>query len=454
MSMTVERGGRLNWAQREWFEDLGADSDSEWSFEANFSAVLPGHDLTQADVTAGIADLLVRHEGLRSLIVRASRQDVCPVGEGLAEVIRVVPDDPAGEAFQAATRTSFRLHEQWPVLFVLLTTGGRVRRIGVVVDHSAVDGWGMRVLCRDLERAIKARAKGREPFGGPLESVEQPLDTALWEEGPGGTRYQERARTHWRRQLVTLRDSLGDWSPKAVKRDDFPVLHTCRLASRRAAEAAETIAATAGTSVSTGYLLAFGAAVCEAEEAPAAGVFALSANRLSAGLQGSVRKAVMPVPVVVPGPRAGAYRERLAVCAARQLQGHRFANFDPGVAGPLEDDVLGSLRGTGASSARFNYIDNALVGSAANSRSWGRDSFPFGDPAHQGVVRFSPPRPGGSRYILTVQHRVSGALLTLAWHEDTGWGDVAAAMLWHIENVMVWAASSQDGPPPEFGRTN
>ena len=454
--MAIERSGPLTWAQQEWFADLGADEDTPWLFEANFSATLPGHHLPIGSAVTAVRDLLSRHEGLRTLVALGPdgrrEQHVCAVDD-LSDVVRIVTEGPAADdAIERASRTSFRLSAQWPILLVLVVERGVVTRIGVVVDHAAIDGWGMRVLCSDLGRALRARGKDREPFDDDA-AVEQPLDTALWETGPNGDRHAERAERHWRRQLASLREALDGNAPKSGPAPDAPILHTNWLASAHVARAADAIAAATGVPASAAYLLAFGVAICEVEGADAACVHALTANRLAPGTQLSVRKAVMPALIVVRGDTHAAFAQRLADCASQQLHGHRFANIEPRVAASLSSEILGDLQGSGAVSARFNYVDNSVVGSAANSRSLARDNVAFTDPAVQGVVTCNPPRPGGSRFILSVQHRSAGALLTLACHEDTAWSAAAADMLWHIEDLLVWAAAGDDGPAPVFGRS-
>ncbi|WP_433223110.1 condensation domain-containing protein [Dactylosporangium sp. CS-047395] len=429
--MNSTRRGPLTCAQREWFLDVGIDADTPWSHAANFTGVLHGSGSRVDDVRAAIAAVLSRHEGLRTLLpVRSDglrEQHVLPVAERLDEMVRIAP--PGSDALAEAAATPFRLSEQPPVLFVLESTGGAVARIGIVIDHAAVDGWGMRVLRTDFLQALRGRGAFTD---WPVP--EQPLETASWEASAPGRAYAERAESHWRRQLTALRDGLSDWRPPGGAPVASPVLQSRWLASARAARSAESVAKRTGVPVSAAYLTAFGSAIGEVEGSPCAGIRALAANRLSAGTQASVRKAVMPVPVLVP---RGA---DLAVTAGNQLHGQRFANLDPYRAAALDREILGELAATGATAARFNYIDASIVGSAANSRSLGAEAIPFTDPAVQDRVMEQPDRPGGSRYILNVQHRPGAALLTLACHRDTTWAPAAADMLRHIEDALIRAS--------------
>jgi hypothetical protein len=224
------------------------------------------------------------------------------------------------------------------------------------------------------------------------------------------------------------------------------VLRSYRLASARTAAAAER---RADVRPAAFYLLAFATAIAEVERAGAVSVQALAANRVSPGLAASVRKAVMPAPVVVP--RTGTFADRLAATGHQLMEGSRFANFPPARTRALADEILGDLWGTGATASRFNFIDNSVIPGHLNHTSLGGENIRFTDPEIQGVVTADPPRPGGSRYILSVQHQPRGALLTLACHEDTAWSAAAPDMLRHIEDLMVWAAAGSAGAPPAFG---
>ncbi|MFC4046550.1 condensation domain-containing protein [Dactylosporangium siamense] len=440
--MNSTRRGPLTCAQREWFMDVGIDADSPWSSAANFTGLVDGAAARLDVVLAAVGDLLDRHEGLRTLLPVAGsggrEQHVVPAASRLGEMVRVAPAGPeADRALAEAAATPFRLADQPPVLFVLEVAAGAVHRIGIVVDHSAVDGWGMRVLRGDFLQALRGRASGRPAFDG-RPAPEQPLETAEWERSGSGRAYAARAEAHWRRQLGALRDGLSGWRPSGGPVPAEPVLRSRWLASARAARAAQAVATRTGLPVSAVYLTAFGAAISRVEGSPCAGIRSLAANRLSAGTQASVRKAVMPVPVLVPG--TGDLSARLTATASNQLHGHRFANLDPASAAAIGAEVLGDLAAAGAAVARFNYIDASIVGSAANSRSLGAEAIPFTDPAVQDRVTEQPDRPGGSRYILSVQHRPAAALMTIACHGDTTWAPAAGDMLRHVEDMLVRAS--------------
>ncbi|MFC7585031.1 hypothetical protein ACFQYP_15775 [Nonomuraea antimicrobica] len=136
-----------------------------------------------------------------------------------------------------------------------------------------------------------------------------------------------------------------------------------------------------------------------------------------------MRKATMTMPVFVPAPARDSFAAALTACAAQQLQGHRFANADPAGTEAMCQEILAGLYGTGVAYPRFSFFEADL---------------PL--PAGAGEVVFSRPRLLGARYMLTVTHGPSSALLDLQYGDDTCWGPEAEGMLVHMEDLIVQAA--------------
>jgi Condensation domain len=453
--MESRHSGPLTWAQQEWFADLGAQVDSASLAAANSCVPFPGHRVTVPQAKMAVYDVVARHEGLRTLMECGPdghwTQAVCNA-DGVEKVIRVAAEGPAADAALADAKAApFRLDTQWPLAIVLHADGDTVTRISAIVDHAAIDAWGWKVLGTDLETALSARASGRRPFED-APPVEQPLDSARWESGPDGDRQARRADRFWHRQLADLHAGLGDWTPTIEVAPAIPTLHSYRLATGAAAAAASAVTATTGISASALYLVAFASAIAAIEGAETTGIHMLAANRLTSGVQKSVRKAVMPALIVIPGPDRASFATRLSTTAHQRLDGARHANAEPHRVAALTNEVLGSRRSAGAVCARFNFLDDSVIPARLNQTSVSGDNTVFTDPSVQGRVIADPPRPGGSRYILTVQHQAHAALLILACHADTPWRPAAADMLWHIEDLMVWAASGYAGAAPRFGR--
>jgi hypothetical protein len=416
------RSGGLTLSQHEWVQWIPADSDT--TFEDDIWTLLPGDGLPPDRAVQAVRDVLLRHEGLRSLVARADGgQHAEPVDDRIGEVVVIA--DAAAAADDGWRRVCFRVGEQWPIRVVLFVAGRSVVRVGVVVDHVAIDPWGMTVLHRELRQALRARAAGREPFGP--EPVEQPIDVAEAEASPAGLAYQRRAQAHWQECLGRVADTLDGRTPgpRPAAKPDAPLFASARLSSPRAAEAARAIAASTGVSPASTFLLAFGTAVCAVEESAGAGLFAISANRTTAESAGSVRKATMTLPVLVRADR-GPFRSALADCAAQQLRGHRFANADPRVTEKMCHDILGDHYETAVAYPRFSYLT-----APAGTEDGAADRITFGEP-----------RSLGARFMLTVTQHRRGARLDLEWSRESGWDVVAEDLLRRVQDTVTQGAAS------------
>lgn len=471
--MTTTRSGRLTWAQQEWF--MWNPVDTPASHEDNVCVRVPAHDATPDQALAAVRAVIGRHELLRSLIIRGGPvadavQQVTGLGAEPPGTIQITDEDPSAEpigpVFGHALRTPFRLGEQWPVKAVLFTESSLVRSVAFVIDHAAIDAYSVRILREDFARALAARIADadREPFD-PAEVVEQPLDAAQTEASETGVGRRLRAEDYWRGQLDRLRGSLDGYRPlrpaetraSASADPEHGTIESgyrvAVLTSQRAARASEKAAARFNVPVSTLFLTAFAAAIRAVEKVDVAGVFPFAANRTSEGARRSIRKSFMPTaPVVLTDAPPAGLAEALLDCAAQQARGQRFANTDPVATERFCAEILGPLYQTGAAYARFNYIDQSVLGDAFDGLPTARGlSQPY-DPAAEGLIAFHRPKQQGSEYYLRVEHNAACAWLTLAWHESTGWGPYADAMLWFIEETLAWAADGGIGTAPSLHR--
>jgi hypothetical protein len=180
-------------------------------------------------------------------------------------------------------------------------------------------------------------------------------------------------------------------------------------------------------SVPSIFLAAYAAAICAVEQAPAVGVFVLSANRLSGPARRSVRNAVLQAPVVLPDPARAGFEENIASAARQQARVYRLANADPVLTERMWIDILGGLWRAGVGSAQFNYLIRDSLGVILDESA--KDG-------PEDEVRFDEPRMQGPIYMLTVSEMAERVVLTLRWRDDTGWGQVAEMMLRHIEDLV------------------
>ncbi|MFE3828673.1 amino acid adenylation domain-containing protein [Streptomyces sp. NPDC059092] len=156
-------------------------------------------DLDIAALRAALADVVARHESLRTtfpLVGDRPSQRVRPVDEAVVELpVTAVGDEELQECLDRLAVHSFDLAAELPLkadLFDLsdgaaadaASPGGVSPRSGewvlsVVVHHIAGDGWSMDPLWRDLSEAYGARRAGHEPRWEPLPV--QYADHTLWQ---------------------------------------------------------------------------------------------------------------------------------------------------------------------------------------------------------------------------------------------------------------------------------
>ena len=140
-------------------------------------------DLDVAALEAALADVITRHEVLRTVFEAADGQPYQRVLE-LAElgwrlpVIAVAGEDLRAAVAQIAAEP-FDLGADIPVRARLLAAGARVHVLVLVIHHIATDGWSTGILARDLGAAYAARLAGRAPGWAPLPV--QYADYAIWQ---------------------------------------------------------------------------------------------------------------------------------------------------------------------------------------------------------------------------------------------------------------------------------
>ncbi|WP_420038012.1 amino acid adenylation domain-containing protein [Streptomyces sp. cg28] len=181
-------------------------------------------DLDVDALQAAFADLLARHESLRTVY----RQDE----QGPHQVV-LAPD-----ACTVALRTSplrpdarpgdfpgpdFDLSRQPPIHAVLVPTSDpsattRSHLLLLTLHHIVADGWSMRPLIRDLSEAYEARLKGQAPGWTPLPA--QYADYALRQQVRLGVRTDTDSLTT--RQLTGWRETLKRLPPEIPLPYDRP----------------------------------------------------------------------------------------------------------------------------------------------------------------------------------------------------------------------------------------
>ncbi|MFF0208614.1 amino acid adenylation domain-containing protein [Streptomyces althioticus] len=174
--------------------------------------------LDREALTAALADVITRHETLRTVLadgLEGPRQVVLDAtDEAAAPVLTVVDTDEAGlaAALEEAARYTFDLLGEIPIRCTLFELAPDDHVLLVLLHHVAGDGWSVPVLVRDLLGAYAARQAGRAP-GWPELPV-QYSDFTVWQQELLGSEDDpdsviSRQLSYWRETLADLPEELG-----------------------------------------------------------------------------------------------------------------------------------------------------------------------------------------------------------------------------------------------------
>jgi hypothetical protein len=186
-----------------------ADEDASFHFfNAERFPMPPG--CTVASVTAALAEVLRRYEGLRTVFRRDEgtwRQCVQGSGEIILEVYETGPDS----AEQAANDVAQRLNSVpwslsvWPVRVAVVGSPGSLGVLVIGYNRLALDSNSVTLVA--LELMNHARAAEGDP---PPEKPWQPIEEARFERSPAGLAINDRALQHWRQSLTAGPSSMFD----------------------------------------------------------------------------------------------------------------------------------------------------------------------------------------------------------------------------------------------------
>src|SRR3954453_5907483 len=140
-------------------------------------------DLDAAALGAALADVIARHEVVRTVFPAADGQPyqrILSLAEARwrLETAAVAEEDLSAEVARVVAEP-FDLAAQVPVRARLLAVAPGVHVLVLVMHHIATDGWSTGVLARDLSAAYSARLDERAPEWAPLPV--QYADYAIWQ---------------------------------------------------------------------------------------------------------------------------------------------------------------------------------------------------------------------------------------------------------------------------------
>ncbi|MFE3223297.1 non-ribosomal peptide synthase/polyketide synthase [Nocardia sp. NPDC059228] len=180
LSPAQQRMWFLNHFARSEYDPAADDFDPSAVDNMPFALRLRG-DLDTAALAAAFADVIERHESLRTYYPAADQgpaQVVLPAA-AVDLTPREVPEDQLAATVLALAAQGFDVTAEVPLRARLLRSGPGDHTLVVVAHHIAADGASIGPLVRDLVLAYVARQAGQRPSYEPL--AVQYADYALWQ---------------------------------------------------------------------------------------------------------------------------------------------------------------------------------------------------------------------------------------------------------------------------------
>jgi len=158
-----------------------------------------------AALTAAIADVVHRHDGLRTVFPEADGvpyQRVLPAGPIEVPVLSL--DDPARlrTALAQAAGHCFAVESELLIRPRIFLLDGQISVLSLLVHHLVADHWSFRTILNDLAAAYVARAAATSPEWTPLP-VDY-ADYALWQRNTADAA----ALDYWRTTLAGVPDDI------------------------------------------------------------------------------------------------------------------------------------------------------------------------------------------------------------------------------------------------------
>ncbi|NKX87985.1 non-ribosomal peptide synthase/polyketide synthase [Nocardia coubleae] len=185
-------------------------------------------ELDLAALQAAIADLLARHESLRTRYPDTPDgpvQQVLPAWSSAVDLTPIpVAADDVEARIAALVAQPFDITAAPPVRVALYKLGENEHVLVVVVHHISGDGYSIAPLTRDLVRAYVDRAQGNEPGWAPLEI--QYSDFSVWQRTMLGDEHDpdsvvSQQLRYWSQELAGTPEllSLPTDRPRSTRRE-------------------------------------------------------------------------------------------------------------------------------------------------------------------------------------------------------------------------------------------
>jgi len=310
--------GPLTWGQRAIWHAIGRTVPNDHYFNLNRIVDLGARTVPVPTALGALAALMGRHEALRT---RLDGED-CQAGQSLAASgeldVHVVEGD-AGELRERLAGTAFDYRGEWPVRAGLVTTGGEVSAIVLVLCHLATDGHGAEVLARELRLLVR---RGDRGLRAPATT---PLDLAGEQQSAEGRARGAAALDYWAGQFARIPPTMF---AERVAAPRTPRFWTGRIVSGAMSGAVDSLAATYGVSGSTVLLTAAGALAAAAGGHGTTAVMPIAGNRFAAAHRDLVSTLSQDGLFVLDLDRP-TFGELLRPGWQAALRGYRAAAYDP-----------------------------------------------------------------------------------------------------------------------------
>lgn len=325
------REGPMTWGQRKIGHDLHDHPDDRYlAFLSTRIPIDPGTGF--GPVTAALTGLLERHESLRTVFPRDSRQRVLAGG---ALAVRIVRADTGEDGHEAADRayrmlsaTPFEPAADLPVRAAVVVEENGPTVLVLALSHLAVDGIGVFVIRAEVAAAIADGGRTTAP------EMTQPLDMAAEQSSPRGATRSRRALRHWE---TFYREAPAEMLPGPSGRDAAAYCEG-RMTSSRLATALGEVAERTATSRSTVLLAAAAQLLAHRAGLDRCGLTSICANRANAAAATSVATLAQDAGLLVT--TAGAdFDELVRRTWKAALVGYAHSAVDPDAQRDLRDRV-------------------------------------------------------------------------------------------------------------------
>ena len=178
------------------------------TYNGAFAVRIAG-ELDRPALEAALADVVIRHESLRTIFrwdddgpvqVLLDRWELSMPIVDLSSIPAGGAEAELGRLLDEESRKPFDLGRDLMVRTVLFKLGADDHVLLVVTHHIASDGWSVGVFCRELGELYRARRKGRSAQLPDLEL--QYRDFAAWQRDRLRGERLESELAHWREQLA------------------------------------------------------------------------------------------------------------------------------------------------------------------------------------------------------------------------------------------------------------